>query len=644
MNIKSKLIISYLILIVFSVSVLGFLVSNKSQNAVFNEVKEKNQRIIQLLNNTVSVRNNLLSEKLWSDLHFAEKLLNNAGEIRIDNKQQITIDNYKLPSLYAGNTNLTLDTTLVDDIKYSVGAMVSIFLIEDENLIRISTNFTIDNKRAIGTHITSNSPIYNNIINNKPYYGRNLLKGTWLITGYKPLLDKNQKVVGALALGYNQLNSHLEKTFSDIQIGETGYVYIMNSKGNVIVHPNIKGQNLSSFNFCKEIVKNKNGTLEYEFNGVYKLATYSYFEPWDWYIVATANYDDLKSSSNAILNTILLTGFIIFLIGSIIALVLANTLVKPINKLKNYMEIAAAGDLSVQSDINSKDEIGILSNSFNNMVKENKRLFEKTVKYDKLKTEFFANLSHELKTPLNIIFSTAQLFSLYVNDDTKEVNTVKLNKYTDILKQNCYRLLRLVNNLIDVTKIDSGYMQLNAQNENIVEVIETITLSTAEYVQGKCRTIIFDTDTEEKIMAIDAEKLERIMLNLISNAIKFTKPGDEININIFDKNDYVLVSVKDTGIGIPEDKQEKIFERFKQVDPLLNRNHEGSGIGLSIVKSLVEMHDGKISVKSEYGKGTEFIIELPVKIISDDNADLTNKFTSQTNVQKTEIEFSDIYN
>ena len=166
------------------------------------------------------------------------------------------------------------------------------------------------------------------------------------------------------------------------------------------------------------------------------------------------------------------------------------------------------------------------------MMDENKMLLDEIVKYDKLKTEFIANMSHELKTPLNIIFSTAQLFSLYINKCENLDNVDKLNKYTNTIKQNCYRLLRLVNNLIDITKIDSGFMELNLKNQNIVEVVEEITLSTAEYIQNMSRTIIFDTDIEEKIMAFDEEKIERILLNLISNATKFTNPGDTIEVTI----------------------------------------------------------------------------------------------------------------
>lgn len=646
MNIKSKLMTSYLLLIVFSVGILGFLIATKSRTAVFNEITEKSERVSELISTTVDVRNNLLLEKVHCELYYVEKLIINSGEIIIDNKKQIQVGRFILPSMYIGDRKLPLPSALTDDIKQSTGAITSIFLLKDDKLIRVSTNVTTkDNKNAIGTFISSSSPVYRKIVNAESYYDSNLVEGNWLITGYKPLLDKNKKVIGAIALGYKALNEYLEKTLSDIKIGQTGYVYIMNSKGDVLVHPNIKGQNIGNYDFSKKMFKSNNGVIEYKFNGISKLAAYKYFQPWDWYIVTTANYDDLKSSSKSILNMTLITVILILLTVSILALFLANTLVKPINKLKHCMEIASSGDLTVRCDIKSKDEIGILSNSFNHMIKENKRLLEEKDQYDKLKTEFIANMSHELRTPLNIIFSAVQLSSLYINNNPEGFANTKIKQHMTIIKQNCYRLLRLVNNIIDITKIDSGFMELNLQKANIVEVIENITLSTAEYVESKSRNLIFDTDTEEKIMNFDLEKMERIMLNLISNATKFTKPGDKIEVNIYDKGESILISVKDTGTGISQDNLQQIFQRFKQVGPLLSRTHEGSGIGLSMVKSLVEMHDGTISVKSKYGEGTEFIIELPVKpILEEDIPESSNKLSQQMNVEKIQIEFSDIYN
>lgn len=342
--------------------------------------------------------------------------------------------------------------------------------------------------------------------------------------------------------------------------------------------------------------------------------------------------------------TTIFIGIIISIIGILLALIMTNILIKPIHKLKAYMEIASTGDLTVKSDINSNDEIGVLSNSFNKMIGENKRLFEETKKYDKLKTDFITNISHELRTPLNIIFSTTQLFNLYVKKN-ETFSLDNLSKYSSNIKQNCYRLLRLINNLIDLNKIDSGFMELNLQKGNIIEVIEEITLSTSDYVQSMSRNLIFDTDTEEKFMCFDSEKLERILLNLISNAIKFTEAGDTITINLYDKDTCLIISVKDNGIGIKETKLKEIFERFKQINPLLSRTHEGSGIGLSLVKSLVEIHKGTITVNSTYNVGSEFIITLPSNLDLDNFSKLheKNNLTFNTNIEKINIEFSDIY-
>ncbi len=393
----------------------------------------------------------------------------------------------------------------------------------------------------------------------------------------------------------------------------------------------------------KNIFSNKNGIVEYTYNGVKKVAYYKYFEDWQWYIVITANYDELISSSRLILETTIFAGLIIIILGGIIAVFLSNNLVKPISKLKNCMEIAEKGDLTVQCEISSKDEIGALSDSFNKMLTENKRLLEQTLQYDKLKTEFIANMSHELRTPLNIIFSTVQLFNLLIKKE-QVVEDDKIFNYIEVIKQNCYRLIRLVNNLIDMTKIDSGFMKIEMKNNDIVQITEDIVQSTIEYANYMSRTIIFDTDVEEKIMAFDAEKLERILLNLISNAIKFTKPGDEINIDLFDKEDRVIISVKDTGRGIKEEKISQLFERFKQVDPLLSRSHEGSGIGLNIVKALVELHGGTIEVKSKYNEGTEFIISIPAKVIDQEpEGEINIKYPEQANIENINIEFSDIY-
>ena len=270
----------------------------------------------------------------------------------------------------------------------------------------------------------------------------------------------------------------------------------------------------------------------------------------------------------------------------------------------------------------------------------------KRINEEKRLSEFFSNISHELRTPLNIIFSSLQLMDFYISNNSLYDNIDKFINYKKSMKQNCYRLLRLVNNLIDITKIDSGYLMLDLEKCNIISLVEDIILSISEYVENKNLTLTFDTNVEEKMLCCYPDKIERIILNLLSNAIKFTNPGDSILVSMEDKGQSIIISIKDTGIGIEQDKLDVIFERFKQVNKSFSREHEGSGIGLSLVKSLVEMHNGTIEAKSSYGKGSEFIIELPINESNCKNTptslnELYNEDHSK--IEKVNVEFADIY-
>lgn len=278
-----------------------------------------------------------------------------------------------------------------------------------------------------------------------------------------------------------------------------------------------------------------------------------------------------------------------------------------------------------------------------NVLEERRKLYE-IKEYDRIKTEFFSNISHELRTPINVIFSALQVHEINLKSCSFENKSIDKYKYTKIMKQNCYRLLRLVNNIIDITKIDSGYFDMNEYNIDIINLIENITLSVSDYIENKGLSLIFDTSIEEKIIACDPEKIERIILNILSNAVKFTPKGGKIMVNIEDCNENICIRIKDTGRGIPKDKLNSIFERFVQVDKSLTRDHEGSGIGLSLVKCLVELHNGTIDVNSKEGIGSEFIIYIPCRLADEVNDEITCCDTAIDDfVEKINLEFSDIY-
>lgn len=258
-------------------------------------------------------------------------------------------------------------------------------------------------------------------------------------------------------------------------------------------------------------------------------------------------------------------------------------------------------------------------------------------KITKLKDEFFTIISHELRTPLTIICSSLQLaYDVY----NKEI-TPNIDKTLFRINQNCSRLLKLINNILDISKAEAGFLSLNNTNFELVYVSEIIINSSNFYAVSKGIELIFDTDQEEINVRLDKDKYEKILLNLLSNAIKFTPEGKKIIVTIKSEKEYFYLSVKDFGIGIPSDKINSIFDRFSQLNSSLTRRAEGTGIGLALVKKIIELMNGEIEVISELGKGTEFIVKL--KKINEEENHINNYAILTQNINdRITVEFSDI--
>lgn len=263
--------------------------------------------------------------------------------------------------------------------------------------------------------------------------------------------------------------------------------------------------------------------------------------------------------------------------------------------------------------------------------KELNRIKEK----NKFKTEFLSNVAYDIKKPINKIFETNN----NLIENKGKYNSENINNHTRLVKQNCYRLIRLLNNIEYVSRIDNGTCTLELRKCDIVKLVENIVKISKTYTDKKGIDISFKSEVNKKILSLDIDKVEKIILNILSNAIKFTDTGGKIDINLYMQNEQVCISIKDTGIGIPKDKTEVIFENFEQLDTTLSRGCEGTGMGLSVVKKLANLNNIKINVESELNKGSEFIITLPNNIVSK-NIKLQDKFAQD---EKIDIEFSDIY-
>lgn len=235
---------------------------------------------------------------------------------------------------------------------------------------------------------------------------------------------------------------------------------------------------------------------------------------------------------------------------------------------------------------------------------QNKQLSE----LDEAKTRFFANISHELRTPLTIMLGiTERLRAVLTPHSTEPI----VQEMTLMLEQNGLRLLKLIDDLLDLVRFDTGHADINRQPTQIVAHIEGLLRSLRHLAEQDRVALLWTCETDSELILLDRDKFDKILLNLVINAIKFTPSSGTIEVKISVAEGRLKMTVEDTGVGIPPEVLPRIFERFWQVDTSSTRKFQGAGIGLALVRSLSEAMDGKVSVDSQLGRGTTFTIEMP---------------------------------
>ncbi|WWU65867.1 ATP-binding protein [Clostridium baratii] len=273
-----------------------------------------------------------------------------------------------------------------------------------------------------------------------------------------------------------------------------------------------------------------------------------------------------------------------------------------------------------------------------NRYNEMKEKYNEYLKQEEIKNKFYSNISHELRTPINIINSALKLNELYL--DKTDLNL--LSKNNNRIRQNCLRLIRTINNFIDTNKISEGYLKPNKKIYNIVEVVENATIATKKYVDKIKNILIFDSEFEEINLACDRDLMERVILNLLSNSVKYGQDGGKIIVNLQIEKGTVKITVKNNSRPIKKEEEPYIFDQFTNLNKSLSREKEGSGLGLYLVKAIVKLHGGSIYYKSCKEGWNKFIINLPIEYN-------LGKYSKGEDVEiisldkKVDVEFSDIY-
>jgi signal transduction histidine kinase len=295
----------------------------------------------------------------------------------------------------------------------------------------------------------------------------------------------------------------------------------------------------------------------------------------------------------------------------LLGFILSWSLVGPIQRINNRLASIASGDFSGRVDVDNRDELGALGANVNRMNDELRRLYTELESASQHKSEFLANMSHELRTPLNAILG----FSQVLRDEMVGSVNEKQAEYLDDIISSGQHLLSLINDVLDLSKVEAGQIELDVHPFSLREALERGVVMVRERATEDGVQVAFEADPEIDVIDGDERRIKQVIFNLLSNAVKFTPAGGEVDVSAFRGNGEVRVSVADTGPGIAPEDRERIFEEFQQTESGIEQ-HEGTGLGLALSKRFVELHGGRIWVESEVGRGSIFSFTLPLARVS----------------------------
>lgn len=305
---------------------------------------------------------------------------------------------------------------------------------------------------------------------------------------------------------------------------------------------------------------------------------------------------NISQQENIFKHSALMAVGFIFIVGSVVFLIIADVIVKPITRLTRVTQELAKGNYNVSVNYGGNDEIGRLTQGFNLMA-------EQLRKTEQTRQQFISDVSHEFQTPLTSINGFAMILK---NED---LTNEQREKYTDIILFESKRLSELSKNMLQLTLLDGEDIKLNVETYSLTKQLYRVISSLEEMAKKKDIEIAVNIPKKDVLITGDQNRLEQVWINLLNNAIKYTDEGGYISVNLKKNSKDVEVMISDTGIGMDEEAQRHIFERFYREDKA--RSVGGNGLGLSIVKSIVDLHFGTIKVKSQKDVGSEFYVTLP---------------------------------
>ena len=466
-----------------------------------------------------------------------------------------------------------------------------------------------------------------------------------------PITDSETKALLGVVVGRISMSMLNKITGDRTGLGKTGELYLINRDGymitpscfkkNTFLILNVDNENtrecLEDFRKYGEASHAHKAFIYSDYRGVKVLGVHDHIPEMQWGVIAKIDKSEAFVPLNKIKNVFVIILLLIPVTAWLTGSFAARLITSSVTRLRKGIEIIGRGNLDYKVGTEAKDEIGQLSKAFDKMTGNLKkstasiddlnkeidmrRRLEEALRQAKqeaesanlAKSEFLAGMSHEIRTPMNAIIGVTELLantSLY--DEQKE--------YVDMIQISADSLLGIINDVLDLSKIEAGELVLEETEFNLRDIIETTGIAMATRAHKKNIELLCHINQDVPVyISGDPVRLRQILVNLVGNAIKFTEQGEiVINMNLKEKKDGKMVlhfSVSDTGVGIPKEKQEKIFESFTQADSSTTRKYRGTGLGLTISKQLIEKMGGRIWVESEEGKGSSFNFTIHTRVV-----------------------------
>jgi len=581
------------------------------------------------------------------------------GSFAVDPTKTVTIGDRQTPTIIAGSVTLNLNTEIVDRFTVVTDAVGTVFVRSGDDFIRVATSLKKeDGSRAVGTALDRTHPAYQGLLKGEAYTGKVTLFDKDYMAKYLPVKNDQGGVIAALFIGLDFTDNlqGLKEKIRKMKIGETGYIYAIDAKegkdfGKFQIHPVTTREGTSALGFkdsdgrefIREMLGRKEGVIRYhwvnkelgESSPREKMVTYRHLKEWNWIIAAGATLDELNSEAKAVRNSILLATLLLSIVLVLILMFgISRWITRPLKGFSLQIHNLAQpdSDRSERLDGARADELGGLARSFNTLLDDIQREFtdrkiaeEKILAFSSLmeqknadlsaalitaeeatraKSLFLAIMSHEIRTPMNgVIGISAILLETELTPEQRE--------FVEIVHRSGENLLDLINDILDYSKIESGKLELDIIDFDLELILNDINRllgyrANEAGLQLSCRI----EPAVPLFLKGDPGKIRQVITNLVGNALKFTRKGSvTINVSLVSDQDgcvTIRFAICDTGIGIPEQRLNAIFDPFTQADASTSREYGGTGLGLSICRQLAELMDGSIGVTSEEGKGSTF--------------------------------------